>query len=56
MTIGWLDSPPLEVCGRIDPVVRGRQAASPTRTLLAGPLEAITPWKWDWFDGNSSEV
>jgi hypothetical protein len=21
-----------------------------TRLLFASPLEAITPWKWDWFD------
>jgi hypothetical protein len=56
MTVSWLDSSPVEVCRRLDPIVERRRAASPTRTLLAGPLEAITPWKWDWFEGNPSEA
>ncbi len=52
MTVSWLDAPPLEVCAHLDPIVSRRRDASPTRTLFAGPLEAITPWKWDWFDGD----
>ncbi len=52
MTVSWLDAPPLELCGRLEPIVESRRAAAAGRTLFAGPLEAITPWKWDWFDGS----
>jgi hypothetical protein len=52
MTVSWLDAPPLEVCARLDPIVGRRRNASNTRTLFAGPLEAITPWKWDWFEAD----
>ncbi len=50
MTVSWLDVPPLEVAVRLEPIVEARRKASPTRTVFAGPLEAITPWQWDWFD------
>jgi hypothetical protein len=51
ITVSWLDAPPLEVQRRVDDVVATRRAGSPHRTVLAGPFESITPWEWDWFDG-----
>jgi hypothetical protein len=50
VTVAWLDAPPLEVRDGIEPAVARRRAASPTRTVFAGPFEAITPWQWNWFD------
>jgi hypothetical protein len=50
MTVSWLDAPPLEVSARLDPIVGRRRDAANTHTLFAGPLEAITPWEWDWFE------
>jgi len=50
VTVTWLDAPPLEVRERIDALVARRRDAAPTRTVFAGPFEAITPWQWTWFD------
>jgi hypothetical protein len=50
VTVTWLDAPPLEVTGRLEPIVARRRAESSGRALFAGPLEAITPWQWTWFD------
>ncbi len=50
VTVSWLDAPPLETCARIDPIVDRRRSFASIATVFAGPLEAITPWKWDWFD------
>jgi len=50
VTVTWLDAPPLEVRGAVEAVVAHRRATSPTRTVFAGPFEAITPWQWNWFD------
>jgi hypothetical protein len=50
ITVSWLDAPPLEAHGPLADVVEARRAASPHRTVFAGPLESITPWEWDWFD------
>jgi hypothetical protein len=50
VTVTWLDAPPLEVCDRLVPLVERRRADAPGHTVFAGPLEAITPWQWSWFD------
>ena len=50
ITVSWLDAPPLEAPGRLDPLVAARDAAAATRTVFAGPFETITPWQWGWFD------
>jgi hypothetical protein len=52
ITVSWLDAPPLELNNRLAGVVSYRRAGSPSRTLFAGPLESITPWEWDWFEGD----
>jgi hypothetical protein len=44
VTVVWLDDAPLAVAPRLharDDVVN---------VAFAGPLEAIAPWQWDWFD------
>jgi hypothetical protein len=50
VTVAWLDRPPLEVYDYLARVVERRRAESTGRTVFAGPLEAITPWQWDWFE------
>lgn len=50
LTVSWLDAPPLDVSARLDPIVRRRHDGSTTHTLFAGPLEAITPGQWSWFE------
>jgi hypothetical protein len=58
ITVAYLDDDPLAVASRL--VARGeaekRSGRAPdwsadVRTVHAGPLETIVPWRWDWFDG-----
>ncbi len=51
VSVSWLDGAPLDVATRLDPVAERRRAGSGGRTMFAGPLETITPWQWNWFDG-----
>jgi len=50
VTVSWLDAPPLAMADRLAPIVARHRAESDGRALFAGPLEAITPWQWTWFD------
>ncbi|MDQ1379963.1 MAG: hypothetical protein QOJ71_682 [Actinomycetota bacterium] len=50
VTVTWLDAPPLEIVSRLDPIGARRRVDSSGSALFAGPLEAITPWQWTWFD------
>jgi hypothetical protein len=52
VTVSWLDAPPLEIRAHLDPIVARRRDASATRTVFAGPFESITPWQWEWFEGD----
>ena len=52
VTVTWLDAPPLELLDGLAPVVARRRTETANRLLFAGPLEAITPWRWTWFDGD----
>ena len=56
VTVSWLDAPPLELCARLEPIVERRRASSATETVFAGPLEAITPWQWTWFDATETPL
>lgn len=49
LTLLYLDEDPLLVT---DQVQRLAPPPDPTveTTLFSGPLHAITPWQWDWFD------
>jgi hypothetical protein len=49
VVLTYLDDDPLAVAPRIA-ALDGPPDASVERTLFAGPLRAITPWQWDWFD------
>jgi hypothetical protein len=44
-----LDEDPLDVSAPLGEVV-GHWRPDAGRVIHAGPLEAITPWRWDWFD------
>jgi hypothetical protein len=58
----FLDEDPLEVASGLAGLEREWEAAGraqPTaaveRSLFAGPLRAIIPWQWDWFDGPADQ-
>jgi len=50
ITVCYLDAEPLTVTSRLSEVVRGEAAQMGWSVVFAGPLETITPWRWDWFD------
>ena len=53
VTVCYLDAAPLDVAGALDRVLLGplhEQGDGDLEPILAGPFEAITPWRWDWFD------
>jgi hypothetical protein len=49
VTVCFLDEEPMAVAGALGDVVR--RAGGDDRTVIhAGPVETVTPWRWDWFD------
>jgi len=49
VTVCFLDAEPLDVSASLDEVVgHGRPHAG--AVIHAGPIETVTPWRWDWFD------
>ena len=55
VTVSWLDAPPLDMSDRLAPIVARRRERATGRTVFAGPLETITPWRWTWFDAADAE-
>jgi hypothetical protein len=60
IAVYYLDGEPLEVVAEMGKRGAEWRAAGrmpdfskSVRTLFAGPFETITPWKWDWFEGDS---
>ena len=53
ITVCYLDEEPLSVTAELSALVRARSESEHNTPLLAGPLETITPWRWDWFDGGN---
>ena len=49
VTVCYLDAEPLQVAPALNELVRADVDAS-SRVVWAGPMETITPWRWDWFD------
>jgi hypothetical protein len=47
----YVDGDPLAVDAAIDALPQPDPAVA--RTVFCGPLRAITPWEWDWFDAPS---
>jgi hypothetical protein len=52
VTVCFLDEDALAVSGPVGQLVGGWSSASGA-VVHAGPLETITPWRWDWFDGEA---
>ena len=50
ITVVYLDDEPLRVTDALDAARRGALARRRRATAVAGPLETIVPWQWDWFD------
>ncbi|HEY5023975.1 MAG TPA: hypothetical protein VII76_03280 [Acidimicrobiales bacterium] len=53
ITVCYLDAEPLTVAPPLNDLVRAGGGAGAAGVLFAGPLETITPWRWDWFDGGA---
>jgi hypothetical protein len=51
VTVCYLDGDPLDVTSGLAPVVEQRWRGGKVHPEYAAPLETITPWQWDWFDG-----
>jgi hypothetical protein len=47
ISVFYLDEDPLEVSKNFDVATKN---SSSSIVLSAGPLLAIQPWSWDWFD------
>jgi hypothetical protein len=50
VTLCYLDDDPVAVSGAIRDLLRPDWESDGRVPDMAGPLEAITPWSWDWFD------
>ncbi len=51
VTVCFLDGDPLDVSDGMRPLVSSRSGwGVDSEVVFAGPFEAVTPWKWDWFD------
>ena len=52
ITLVYLEGDPLAFATAIAglPKSRTRDTSPVEETLFAGPLRAILPWQWDWFD------
>lgn len=50
ITVCYLDDAPLTVAAALRPLVRERWTSGLVRPVLAGPLETVMPYQWDWFD------
>jgi len=53
ITVCYLDADPLEAAFELGRLVRATVDPRRRPALFAGPLETITPWRWDWFDEGS---
>jgi hypothetical protein len=52
VTVCFLDEDALTVAGPVGQLV-GRWSSASGAVIHAGPLETVTPWQWDWFDGEA---
>ena len=50
ITVAYLDTEPLAAAPEAGALVRAQPDQEQRRILFAGPMETITPWRWDWFD------
>jgi hypothetical protein len=53
ITVCFLDESPLTVSSSLGEVLH-RGSSGTDAVVHAGPLETITPWRWDWFDAESA--
>jgi hypothetical protein len=50
ITVCYLDATPLETASGLGALVLATVDDDSSPVVFAGPLETITPWRWDWFD------
>jgi hypothetical protein len=53
ITVCYLDAGPLEAASELNALVSATVDDDSSPVVFAGPLETITPWLWDWFDGDT---
>jgi hypothetical protein len=51
ITVCYLDAEPLESAPELGELAGATVDDDLRPVVFAGPLETITPWHWDWFDG-----
>jgi hypothetical protein len=58
MTLVYLDNDPLAFAAEASelPSSRTRDTSHVEKILFAGPLRAIVPWQWDWFDASDART
>jgi hypothetical protein len=56
VTVVYLDDDPVSVSDPIRELLMPRWEREEIAPAIAGPLEAITPWSWDWFDDEQSRA
>ena len=52
VTVCFLDGDPVEAAEGAEPLARRAASEAGTEVVYASSFETITPWKWDWFDGD----
>jgi hypothetical protein len=52
VTLCFLDGDPVAAAAEVEPLLRRAADEAATEVVFAAPLETITPWQWDWFDGD----
>ncbi len=56
VTILFLDEDPVSVGGAIGDLLRPHWEREGQEPEMAGPLEAIIPWCWDWFEDQQARA
>ncbi len=56
VTLAYLDDDPVSVSEPIRELLMPRWESERIAPEIAGPFEAITPWRWDWFEDQESRA
>jgi len=55
VTVLYLDEDPVEVAGRLSPLLEERWDRAPVRPVLAAPFESMMRWDWGRFGPSNGE-
>jgi hypothetical protein len=51
VTVCFVDGDPATSAHGAEPLLRRAAGEAGTAVVYASPFETVTPWQWDWFDG-----